>query len=58
MSITESRTAGLDASAGDADEPTWTGLEAARVPLRELLDDRLLERSKDAAGGLRLTGAG
>jgi putative transposase len=38
------------------------GLEAARVPLRELMDDRLLdallERSKDEAGGLRLTGAG
>jgi putative transposase len=38
------------------------GAEAARVPLRELMDDRLLdallERSKDAAGGLRLTGAG
>jgi putative transposase len=38
------------------------GTEAARVPLRELVGDRLLdtllERSKDAAGGLRLTGAG
>jgi putative transposase len=38
------------------------GAEAARVPLRELVDDglldALLERSKDAAGGLRLTGAG
>jgi transposase-like protein len=38
------------------------GTEAARVPLRELVDDRLLdallERSKDAAGGLRLTRAG
>jgi putative transposase len=38
-----------------------TGAEA-RVPLRELVDDRLLdallERSKDEAGGLRLTGAG
>jgi len=37
-------------------------LEAARVPLRELMDDRLLdallERSRDEAGGLRLTGAG
>ena len=32
------------------------------MPLRELMDDRLLDalldRSKDAAGGLRLTGAG
>jgi putative transposase len=39
-----------------------TGTGAARVPLRELVDDRLLdallERSKDEAGGLRLTGAG
>jgi transposase-like protein len=36
--------------------------EAARVPLRELMDDRLLdallERSRDQAGGLRLTGEG
>ena len=36
--------------------------QPARVPLRELMDDRLLdallERSKDEAGGLRLTGAG
>ena len=33
-----------------------------RVPLRELMDDRLLdallERSRDEAGGLRLTGVG
>src|SRR6266702_1405266 len=33
-----------------------------RVPLRELMDDRLLdallERSRDEAGGLRLTGEG
>jgi transposase-like protein len=38
------------------------GAEAARVPLRDLMDDRLLDalldRSRDAAGGLRLTGAG
>jgi putative transposase len=38
------------------------GCQPARVPLRELMDDRLLdallERSKDEAGGLRLTGAG
>jgi putative transposase len=38
------------------------GSAAVRVPLRELVDDRLLdallERSRDAAGGLRLTGAG
>ena len=36
--------------------------ESARVPLRELMDDRLLdallERSRDQAGGLRLTGEG
>jgi putative transposase len=36
--------------------------EAARRPLRELMDDRLLdallERSRDSAGGLRLTGEG
>src|ERR1700722_2289510 len=35
---------------------------AARRPLRELMDDRLLdallERSRDQAGGLRLTGEG
>jgi putative transposase len=35
---------------------------AARVPLRELMDDRLLdallERSRDQAGGLQLTGEG
>ena len=45
-----------------AGEAAGTGLEAARVPLRELMDDRLLdallERSRDEAGGLRLTGAG
>jgi putative transposase len=38
------------------------GEDPGRVPLRELMDDRLLdallERSKDAAGGLRLTGEG
>ena len=42
---------------GDAALP-----EAARRPLRELMDDRLLdallERSRDRAGGLRLTGEG
>ncbi len=40
--------------------PPRPGAEA--VPLRELIDDRLLdallERSKDEAGGLRLTGEG
>jgi transposase-like protein len=43
-------------------EAAGAGLEAARVPLRELMNDRLLdallERSRDEAGGLRLTGAG
>jgi putative transposase len=38
------------------------GVAQGRVPLRELMDDRLLdellERSRDAAGGLRLTGEG
>jgi len=38
----------------------WSVLEAARRPLRELMDDRLLdaplERSRDQAGGLRLAG--
>ena len=38
------------------------GLQAGRVPLRQLMDDRLLdallERSRDEAGGLRLTGEG
>src|SRR5260370_25520525 len=38
------------------------GGQAARVPVRQLMDDRLvdalLERSRDAAGGLRLTGEG
>jgi hypothetical protein len=48
--------------------PSWTTTgrylvpEAARRPLRELMDDRLLdallERSRDQAGGLRLTGEG
>src|ERR1700740_3220196 len=42
--------------------PAGPGPDPARVPLRELMDDRLLdellERSRDAAGGLRLTGEG
>jgi putative transposase len=57
--------AGSDGVAGDLshyDEknPPSPGPEA--VPLRELIDDRLLdallERSKDEAGGVRLTGEG
>ena len=47
------------AMAGEAGEVVP---EAARRPLRELMDDRLLdallERSRDQAGGLRLTGEG
>ncbi len=42
--------------------PGVPGDAAARVPLRELMDDALLdalaERSRDQAGGLRLTGEG
>jgi transposase-like protein len=53
--------AGPDAVTGDGAVPAAAG-DAARVPLRELMDDRLLdallERSRDEAGGLRLTGEG
>jgi hypothetical protein len=46
----------------DGRSPRPGGQDPGRVPLRELMDDRLLdallERSKDAAGGLRLTGEG
>ncbi len=55
--------AGGDA-AGDGQGPggAAAGGPAARVPLRQLMDDRmldaLLERSRDDAGGLRLTGEG
>ena len=58
--------AGRDA-AGDGQGPgrggaAADGLQAGRVPLRQLMDDRLLdallERSRDEAGGLRLTGEG
>jgi putative transposase len=49
-------------AAAEGTRLTAAGVEAARVPLRELKDDRLLdallERSRDEAGGLRLTGAG
>jgi transposase-like protein len=51
--------AGARVMAGD---PGVAVPEAARRPLRELMDDRLLdallERSRDEAGGLRLTGEG
>ena len=59
MKRTISEDAALAGAGGRAD-----GLvpEAARRPLRELMDDRLLdallERSRDQAGGLRLTGEG
>jgi len=50
---------GDGAGAGPGPGP---GGPAARVPLRQLMDDRLLdalaERSRDEAGGLRLTGEG
>src|SRR5713101_7255032 len=63
MSITMSNGSGTRPDAALDEMPAVTdGAQAARVPLRELVDDRLLdallERSKDAAGGLRLTGAG
>jgi transposase-like protein len=49
-----------DPSHYDGENPPSAGPDA--VPLRELIDDRLLdallERSKDDAGGLRLTGEG
>jgi len=55
----------MPAAAGDAvggGRGPGPGGPAARVPLRELMDDRLLdellERSRDEAGGLRLTGEG
>src|ERR1700683_3564428 len=52
--------AGGDPSHYDGENPPSAGREA--VSLRELMDDRLLdallERSRDEAGGLRLTGEG
>src|SRR5260370_3476423 len=57
----------MGGDAGDEGEDPGPGGEAAggqaaRVPLRQLMDDRLLdallERSRDEAGGLRLTGEG
>jgi transposase-like protein len=50
---------GEDAGTGG---PAGSAADPARVPLRQLMDDRLLdallERSRDQAGGLRLTGEG
>ena len=52
----------MAAPAGAGDGAAGVVPEAARRPLRELMDDRLLdallERSRDQAGGLRLTGEG
>ena len=53
----------VQVAAAGGGEPSGGSLpEAARRPLRELMDDRLLdallERSRDQAGGLRLTGEG
>ncbi len=49
-----------DTSHYDGENPPSAGREA--VPLRQLMDERLLdallERSRDEAGGLRLTGEG
>lgn len=57
--VTSQKEAARDDSAGEPDVP---GDAPVRRPLRELIDDRvldeLLERSKDEAGGLRLTGEG
>src|ERR1700722_12289817 len=56
------RTIGEDQVVPAAAEAAPAVPEAARRPLRELMDDRLLdallERSRDEAGGLRLTGEG
>jgi putative transposase len=53
---------GVEALAGGGEALGGAVPEAARRPLRELMDDRLLdallERSRDQAGGLRLTGEG
>ena len=52
----------MAAPAGAGEAAAGVVPEAARRPLRELMDDRLLdallERSRDEAGGLRLTGEG
>ena len=57
------RTIGEDMAApAGADAAAGVVPETARRPLRELMNDRLLdallERSRDQAGGLRLTGEG
>jgi putative transposase len=54
--------AGGEAGRGGAVPGPGEAAGGGRVPLRELMDDRLLdallERSRDEAGGLRLTGEG
>src|SRR5689334_10960020 len=54
--------AGGDVPAAEAGPGVGEAAAGGRVPLRELMDDRLLdallERSRDEAGGLRLTGEG
>jgi Transposase, Mutator family len=62
MSVTYQETV-LGRQRDPGTEPAGAGATGdARVPLRELMDDRLLdallERSRDEAGGLRLTGEG
>ncbi len=53
---------GVDAYRDRAGGRAAGGQDPGRVPLRELMDDRLLDalldRSRDEAGGLRLTGVG
>ena len=60
-------TAPAEGAGGDGGNPlpgreAGAGEQSVRVPLRELVDgrvlDELLERSRDEAGGLRLTGEG
>jgi putative transposase len=52
----------LEAVCPDGEDPLAGPRQPDRVPLRELMDDRLLDalldRSRDEAGGLRLTGEG
>jgi putative transposase len=51
-----------EAACHDGEDPLAGPRQPDRVPLRELMDDRLLDalldRSRDEAGGLRLTGEG
>src|ERR1700683_4553239 len=51
-----------EAACHDGEDPLAGPRQPGRVPLRELMDDRLLDalldRSRDEAGGLRLTGEG